>query len=43
MIVKNEEDKKQLRAAGTVLSGVLKDLVATAKEGMTTAELDLMA
>jgi methionyl aminopeptidase len=43
MIIKTEEDKKQLRAAGNILSGVLKDLVVMAKEGQTTAELDLAA
>ncbi len=43
MIATTDEDFKQLRAAGTMLSGVLKDLVAATKEGMTAAELDLMA
>lgn len=43
MIVSSEEDKKQLRAAGNILSGVLKGLVAATKEGMNAAELDLMA
>jgi len=43
MIIETEDDKKQLRAAGIILSGVLKDLVAATKEGMNAAELDLMA
>ncbi len=43
MIIETDDDKKQLRAAGNILSGVLKDLEAAAKEGITTAELDLMA
>lgn len=43
MIIETEEDKKQLRAAGNILSGVLKDLEALCKEGTTTAELDLAA
>jgi methionyl aminopeptidase len=43
MIIETEDDKKQLRAAGNILSAVLKDLEAACKEGITTAELDLMA
>lgn len=43
MIISSEEDKKQLRAGGNILSGVLKELVAATKEGMNAAELDLMA
>lgn len=43
MIIKTEEDKKQLRAGGAILAGVLADVAAAAKEGVTTAELDLMA
>lgn len=43
MIAKTKEQIKMLRAAGKILAGVLNDLAAAAKEGTTTAELDLMA
>lgn len=43
MIITTDEDKKNLRAAGNILSGILLDLEAACKEGVTTAELDLMA
>lgn len=43
MIATTEEQIKNLRAAGKILSGVLKDAAALVKEGITTAELDLAA
>jgi len=43
MIAITEEEKKALRSAGKILSGVLKDVIALAKEGTHTAELDLVA
>ncbi len=41
MIATTEEQIKALRAGGKILAGVLKDLAALVKEGVTTAELDL--
>lgn len=43
MIAKTEEQIKNLRAAGKILAGVLKDVALLCKEGTTTAELDLAA
>lgn len=43
MIAATEEQKKNIRAAGKILSGVLKDVAKLIKEGVTTAELDLAA
>lgn len=43
MIVRTEDDVKNLRMAGTILSAVLDDLVAQVKEGTSAAELDLFA
>lgn len=43
MIVTNAEQLKNLRAAGKILAGVLKDVAALAKDGVSTAELDLAA
>jgi methionyl aminopeptidase len=43
MIATTEEEKKQLRAAGNILSGVLADLEAMVREGGNAAELDLAA
>lgn len=43
MIVTTQEEIKALRAAGKILAGVLKDVAALAKEGVSTAELDLAA
>ncbi len=43
MIATTEEDIKTLRAAGKILAGVLRDVEVLAKEGTTTAELDLVA
>ncbi len=41
MIATTPEQIKALRAAGKILAGVLKDVAALCKEGVTTAELDL--
>jgi len=43
MIATNEEEKKNLRAAGVILSGVIDDVIAAVVEGGNAAELDLMA
>lgn len=43
MIIKTEEDKKNLRAAGNIISGVLDDIIALIREGGNAAELDLAA
>lgn len=43
MIAKTEEELKNLRAAGKILAGVLHDLALRAKDGVSTAELDLFA
>ncbi len=43
MITRNEEDLKQLRAAGKILAGVLDDLEKLTKDGVSAAELDLAA
>ena len=41
MIATTPEEIKALRAAGKILAGVLKDVAALCKEGVSTAELDL--
>lgn len=41
MIATTPEQIKALRAAGKILAGVLADVAALAKEGVSTAELDL--
>ncbi len=41
MIATTPEQLKSLRAGGKILAGVLKDVAALCKEGVTTAELDL--
>lgn len=43
MIASTPEEIKQIRAAGKILAGVLKDVAALVKEGVSTAELDLAA
>lgn len=43
MIATTEEQKKDLRAAGKILAGVLADTATLIREGVTTAELDLAA
>ncbi len=43
MIATTPEQIKLLRAAGKILAGVLNDMRLMAKEGITTAELDLAA
>lgn len=43
MIATTEEQIKNLRAAGKILAGVLQDVCGAAKEGINTAELDLIA
>jgi methionyl aminopeptidase len=43
MIATTPEQIKALRAAGKILAGVLKDVTAMCKEGISTAELDLAA
>lgn len=43
MIATTPEQIKALRAGGKILAGVLKDVSALCKEGVTTAELDLAA
>jgi methionyl aminopeptidase len=43
MIVKNEEEIKNLRAAGKILANVLHELGARVCDGVSTAELDLFA
>lgn len=43
MIATTEEQKKNIRAAGKILAGVLADTAKLLKEGVTTAELDLAA
>jgi methionyl aminopeptidase len=43
MIAKTEDEIKNLRKAGKILAGVLRELVGMVKEGVSTAELDLMA
>lgn len=43
MIATTEAEIKALRAAGKILAGVLRDAQALAKEGISTAELDLFA
>ncbi len=43
MIATDPQDIKNLRAAGSILAGVLQDLQALAKDGVSTAELDLAA
>lgn len=43
MIATTDEQIKNLRAAGKILHGVLEDLIALCKEGVSTAELDLTA
>ncbi len=43
MIAKTDEQIKILRAGGKILAGVIQDVITAAKEGVTTAELDLLA
>jgi methionyl aminopeptidase len=43
MIATNADDIKNLRAAGQILGGVLRDLEKLVADGVTTAELDLAA
>lgn len=43
MIVKNEDEIKNLRKAGKILAGVLADVAKLVKPGVSTAELDLAA
>ncbi len=43
MIVTTDEQKKALRAAGKILAGVLSDVGAMVKDGVSCAELDLAA
>jgi methionyl aminopeptidase len=43
MIIRTDEDLKNLRTAGGILSSVLDDTVALVREGGTAAELDLFA
>lgn len=43
MIAKTEHDIQELHKAGMILAEVLRDLVAAAQPGVTTAQLDLQA
>jgi len=43
MVIANEEDRKNLKAAGNILAGILSDLEKLVREGSNAAELDLAA